>query len=52
MDPALFPAALGHRGDTRVLLQFICIPETLPLLTEGSQQAWGELGTSTGQALE
>jgi hypothetical protein len=47
VDPDLFPAALGHRGNTHVLLQFISTPEPFPLLTEGGQQAWGELRAGT-----
>jgi hypothetical protein len=52
VDPALFPAALGHRGNTHVPLQFISTPEPFPLLTEGGQQAWGKLRAGTRQVLE
>src|SRR6202047_3663094 len=46
VDPALLPAALGHRGNARVPLQFFCAAEALALFTEGSQQARAELGTT------
>jgi hypothetical protein len=41
VDPDLFPAALGHRGNTHVLLQFISTPEPFPLLTEGEPAGVG-----------
>src|ERR1700686_5342950 len=52
VHPALLAAALGDRGDARVLLQFIGALEAVTLLAECSQQARRQIRTCSGQAVK
>jgi hypothetical protein len=52
VHPALLAAALGHRGNAGVLLQFIRPVEAVALLAEGSEQARRQLKADARQALE
>src|ERR1700730_9561910 len=52
VHPALLAAALGDRGDARVLLQFIGALEAVMLLAECSQQARRQMRTCSGQAVK